>query len=514
MRIPVPQPSARWAAAATLALLAACADQPTAPAARTPSAGMPAFTVSPSGAALVSNRVKYSDTGQRASTGRAGSAAVTALALVGRDMATELTLRAAPADTNRTAQAQLQKVKVTATGYDSAQVFETNYTGLSGSTFTRTYPGLGWGQTLQVQANVSGIDPNRTDVVNATVPVLLRPDLNVFLWITSGTRVRLGEPYTVTAYVGEGNGQVGARADCVLYVDGVAEDRALGIWVDASGFVTCAFTHVFQTEGRKHLEVRVENVSPGDWDTANNASGGTVTVVARDNYFEQAIAWSDTSYTQSYFSHDYIDHRYGFGNQTVSEYVNDRWSQFALAYGGFDRGLSGPLTIHASQSTGGRTVHDLTLRVDSLGVGYQCFSRVDDSAAATFYACTINSPYFQSTTFRYDRNAGAVTYHSADYGAWWDGAGSEVYTYHFNYDFSNAFGVRVPYGTDYTFSLQFVTPDSTYSTSLTFPLTYTQYDAGGPETSCGQYSDADYFIRTCHAFETHSSSLAGEWPGP
>ncbi|HYR08701.1 MAG TPA: hypothetical protein VEQ60_13055, partial [Longimicrobium sp.] len=240
--------SIRTAAAAALALLAACADGPTTPGARA-AAGGPAFATSPSGAQLISNTVKYADTGRKPSTGRAGSAAISALALRGSDGVTELEVRAAPANPASSAQGSIQKVKTRATDANGGQIFEISHNGLSGPRVVQSYTGLGWGATLAVQANVTGIDPNRTDVVEATVPVLLRPDLRVFMF-GQPTLVRDGSPLALTAYVFEANGQVGARADCALYVDGVAEDRAAGIWVDAGGFVTCAFTHTFSTAGR------------------------------------------------------------------------------------------------------------------------------------------------------------------------------------------------------------------------------------------------------------------------
>lgn len=496
-------------AAAALLLLAACADrQPTEPSLRAAQAA-PAFTTSPSGARLVSNAVKYRDAGRKPATGRAGSAAITARALIGRDMTTELEVSAGPADSGRTASPSLQKLKVTALDYDGTQIFETNHTGLSGPSFSRAYTGLGWNQTLNLQANVTGIDPNRTDVVNATVPVLLRPDIYVYLYGIH--RVRVGQPVPITAIVAEMNGHVGARTDCVLYVDGVAVDRALGIWVDAGTFVTCAFTHVFDAEGTPHVEVRAENVNPGDWSTVNNASGDEVAVVGADNYFEYAQAQSTTTYTRSLWSNTWIDRLANSGNEGTGEYTNDGWAQYALAYGGFERGLSGSFTIQASQSSGGSTIHDLEIQVDSLN-GYACFSRFDDTAAATFYACTVNSVYAQWTTFRYDRNAGAVTYHSADYGRYWDGATGEEYTYAYNYDSRSSQGTRATFGSDYTFSVRFVTPDTTYATSLTLPLKDEEYSAGDSTTRCSQHDDPAYFIRSCHAYEYRSTSLGGYWP--
>lgn len=503
-------PRARWGVAALALLAAACADQPTDPGARATAAGRTlAFTTSPSGAALMPNAVPYSDTEQKPSTGRAGSALVTARALIGRDMVTELELRAYAADSTRPAQPSLQKVRVNATGYNGEALFEINHTGLSGPSLVRTYPGLGWGQTLAVQANVTGIDPNRTDVVNATVPVLLRPDLGIFLFLTGSARV--GTPHTITAYVGEGNGQVGARADCVLYVDGVEEDRARDIWVDASGVVTCAFTHVFASEGTPLVKVAVENVRPGDWDTGNNTAQAAVVVVGADNYFSEAVASSGTSYRHNHYASEWLDRTTGSGSQGTSEFTEEHWSQFALAYGGFNHGFSAPLTIHASQTSSGQPIHAFTIQLDSLGAGYSCFSRVDPSAAATFYGCTINTSYWRSTTFRYDRNAGSVTYHSADYGRTWDGQTGDTYTYHRNFDFTSTTGTRAPFGTSYTFSLRFVTPDTTISTSLTLPLTYAESNAGGPDTFCSEYDSSTWFSRTCGSFQYRATSLSGRW---
>lgn len=63
-----------------------------------------------------------------------------------------------------------------------------------------------------------------------------------------------------------------ATCSILTHDDGVEEDRARDIWVDASGVVTCAFTHVFASEGAPLVKVAVENVCPGDWDLGNNTS--------------------------------------------------------------------------------------------------------------------------------------------------------------------------------------------------------------------------------------------------
>jgi hypothetical protein len=497
----------RAAALAALALLAACADQPTTPGVHA-DAGAPAFATSPSGARLISNTVKYADTGRKPSTGRAGSAAITALALRGGDGVTELEVTAAPANSASPAQASIQKVKTKATDASGGQIFEVNHTGLAGPRVVQSYGGLGWGSTLNVQANVTGIDPARTDVVEATVPVLLRPDLQVFMPAPQ-TFVRDGVPLALTAYVFEGNGQVGARADCALYVDGVAADRAVGIWVDAGGFVTCAFTHAFTGAGVHQVEVRMENVSPRDYDPANNIARATVEVVAPDNHFSGADAsWVENA-NLSTWSSVWRNKVTGDEGESRGEYSFAGQQQYANAYGSMNVALATPFTVHAAQSTGGVTVHSTAWQVDELPYG--CASHFDGSAGVFLYVCVITWGGGQ-TTFRYDRATGSVTYHSADYSRQWDAATGTEYVYNQNYDSSQQSGAVVPFGTDYTFAMRFVTPDGTIPSNITFPVTREETSWGNPET-CYLSDSADYFARSCSSYSSRNATTRGGWPG-
>lgn len=488
---------------AALALVAACADQPTAPGARA-AAGAPAFTTSPSGAQLISNTVKYADTGRKPSTGRAGSATITALALRGSDGITELEVRAAPADPASPAQPSIQKVKTRATDYNGGQIFEVSHTGLSGPVVVQSYGGLGWGSTLAVQANVTGIDPNRTDVVETTAPVLLRPDLRVFMF-GQPTRVREGSPLALTAYVFEGNGQVGARADCALYVDGVAEDRAVGIWVDAGGFVTCAFTHTFSGAGRHQVEVRVENVSPRDYDDRNNGGTVAVEVVAADNHFAEAYAASVVNFSESSWSSAWRNKVTGDEGESSGGFRHDTRQQYGNAYGSLNVGLVAPFTVNAAQSTGGTTVHSVAWQVNELP---GCGSHFDGTAGVFLYLCVWGS----QTTFRYDRATGSVTYHSRDYSREWDAATGTEYVYNYNYDSSQTNGPVVPFGADYTFNMSFVTADSTIPSNVTFPVATEETVYENPET-CHEADNADFYARSCSSYLSRNGITRGSWPG-
>ena len=102
-----------------------------------------------------------------------------------------------------------------------------------------------------------------------TTSVQKRPDL-VAQRIVTPSRVPVNIPVQMIGIIAEVNGQIGARADCVLYADDVEIDRSSAIWVDSGDSVSCAFSPTFSTPGVVDLKVKAESVTPGDWDSANN----------------------------------------------------------------------------------------------------------------------------------------------------------------------------------------------------------------------------------------------------
>jgi hypothetical protein len=228
---------------------------------------------------LVSNGQRYRVRDPNAGTGRSGNAQVTARAMVGQDGTTVLDVTTGGLDAAFAPRGSLAKTQVKLLDPDNVDhaLSTVNYVGLTGGNFTTTYDGLAAGLPLQIQANVKGVDGNRTDVVTITERVKRRPDIAVTLGTLEAARVHV--PAEISATVRELNGDLGATGDCILLVNGVAVDRATGIWVDAGDAVSCAFLHTFATSGSHAVAVRVDGVVPGDWDTANNEARGTISVV-------------------------------------------------------------------------------------------------------------------------------------------------------------------------------------------------------------------------------------------
>jgi hypothetical protein len=286
---------------------------------------------------------KYRDAGAKPTGGRSGSAALEVRAL--RDLAGSTDLEVTTGQFEGAAPlGKLDKVQVkllTGTG-ESMQTdnYRKTLTGNGYAAFT--YDDLRRGQTVQVQANVSGIDPNRTDVVTVSTDVLLRPDIEAIA-LNAPAQVLVNAPVVVTGTMGEANGDVGARATCRLLVDGVEVGAIANAWVDAASNVICQFNTSFATAGAKALTFRVTDVNPGDYDGGNNDVGATVTVVEPviGQPYRYMQAWAQDGTWQHRHHEDRQFQRTGGGVSTwVREYhVHNRYQSFG-AYAEFSEGAS------------------------------------------------------------------------------------------------------------------------------------------------------------------------------
>lgn len=263
-----------------LVLLAACSgDVVLPPSPLTPPARRSSAVNERAPDGLVANDVRYRDTGLPVARGRSGSATIVARALLGRDNITLLEVSTGDPDQPVSATGILEKVQIRTFGVSDGKPGQVeNVRPAARGSWSHSYPALVRGQRLQVQANVSGIDPRRTDVVTVDGYVKWRPDLRAELMVAR-RQVLVGDEVVLLGEVREMNGDVGARADCVLYANGAVIDRADGIWVDRADAVTCVFRTRFATAGTRHLEVRLERVAPGDYDVSNNTAAATLEVL-------------------------------------------------------------------------------------------------------------------------------------------------------------------------------------------------------------------------------------------
>jgi hypothetical protein len=433
------------------------------------------------------NSQKYRDAGHHPATGRSGSAVVSVRALLGRSGTADVDVTTGTFDEGPTP-GRLASVQVKGYTPSGALFLTRNHTALEGgSTGSFPYAGLPRGTHLQVQTIVRGIDDARTDVVTMSTAVHMRPDL-VAVRLEGPAETPIGGPVNFKAFIRESNGEVGARASCVLYVNGVAVDRANGIWVDAGDQVACAMTHTFSATGTHSLELRVDNVRPGDYDDSNNRATASIRVVAPSEFTAYSVqAWSGVD---NYWSNSVTTVNRPGGTVEIWDQTNTQEGpyQFASVNGIIPRLLDFPIRFQGEMVTNGVTInsvdrtHETGAWVDYLEA--YCADFYSLGGGASTYVCVHIGSYLAGyTRVQYDWWGGDVRYHSDTYVRIWDATG----------------GLLDSWTT--SFSGTQVSPMFAFGPDFTGRLSVRGAGDAGPTTAIGTVSFAPYLI----SFETDPS---------
>jgi len=496
----------------------ACSDPTAVPSRR--SAPSAALAKSANSVSTYPNSRKYRDAGFHPATASAGSATISIRALLGRSGTTDVEVTTGTFD-GGSASGTLSSILVK--GYDAngVQLFASTRNGLSGSTASFPYSNLTRGSQIQVKANVRDVSGLRTDVVTVNDAVHLRPDLAA-LRVEGPHEALVGVPVNFTAFVMERNGDVGARASCVLYVDGTAVDRADGIWVDAGRVVSCAMAHSFGTTGTHTLEVRAENVQPGDYDDANNGATASIQIVQLREF--RTFSLQASSLVQNTWS------RY-ISTLTTLEGIEETWDQTISAQGPFqsglmlgliDRKLNFPVVMHGEMATNGTTVNvlDQTLATSEPAYwfptewGASCGTAF--AASTDLYICTFESGELAGVSIiQYNWWGADVQYHSSSYVTYWDPscANNLCERYVIN-DYSQV-GPMFTFGPDFqgSLSVQGLGAAPPTVSMVTAPLSPVSFDYDYTDPGCATTPVS----RSCTETHLHNAGVMGyisfgSWP--
>lgn len=494
------------AAAAALALaVGACSDVPTAAPARIAGAHVPAGSAHTSGPQLIPNSVKYRDLGGKPATGRSGTAVLSAYALLDKQGTTEVSLSASSSDSAKVGiPGVLKLVQIRAQDPNGKHMFTRTLHDLGTFTPPLTFNTLAPGSQLQVQANVTGLDGSRTDVVTVIDRVKRLPDLAV--WLEMPAQVPTLQPVPIMATVAELNGDVGGYAECRLKVDGWVRDEAPGIWVDAGDAVTCAFAHSF-TPGMHDVQVEVHTAFSREWDPANNLSQ-VVRVAAvggptefRYQAYASAQRWRDrlTIDTRWYYTEAQLR------GESRTDELREGDTEYAFMSGDIPWALGGNVLFEVSQSTDGRVVHSDVWTEAVHG----CTRRVDGTF--NFYICAHDYGGEGYTWFTYTHVSSSVTYHSSEYYREWDErTGEDLWYYHRNSSSSDDDNSNVDFGGDYAFHVRVSSGDAVLTADPHFVLQYTSWPFNG--TFCDGWTDDWNGVtrESCTTFDWLLEERAGE----
>ena len=461
------------AALAVLAGTAACTGDTTSPLASAPQSDALA-----SHSASHLHTGKYRDSGAPHATGRSGSARLAARAYRGADGVTRLQVTTGSLDDPDRAPGELAKVQLKVYDPLGLRLFTQNHQRPSSDGWHEfRLEGVSLGARINVQANVRGIDRNRTDVVEVTATVVSPPTFLVS--IDPPAQVVADVPTVITGTVTETGGDAGGYTSCVLYVDGVVVDRIDNIWVDAGDVVTCAFTHTFRP-GPHNVEVRLEGgvvdptlvgPVPSDGGVVNAVSPtlrATWTLTAEDR-----MTWIQELYNEVARGPDGWTRSH---NQDTG--VSPHTQSLSLT-GALARATSFPLSavdLEVWSDAGpwhSATWNGLTAAAPDAD-GQSCVNQLIPEHGAHFYLCSTGSGATGTTAFGYTRFAGTVTYHSYVFGREWNElTGQEFAVWSWNNE-SEAYdsgGQRRPMGSQISVRLEVTDGVGSFPVQATVPLT-------------------------------------------
>ena len=350
---------------------------------------------------LVSTKVKYKNAGVKPTKVQVGPASIEVRAIYGRDGTTLLEVTTGNfEDGTHTGAITRTLIKPP----NNAKILTFNNL-VNDGYWSTTLTGFQPGDVVDVQATVIPDGSHRPYVLNGLAPIALRPDVEV-VSVTAPTEALRDAGVIISAALHERNGQVGARGDCALYVDGVRVDAAPGIWIDAGDMVSCMFLHSFAAAGRHDLTVNFENETPDDWDTANNSASASILI-------NTTIASNSVRSEETQEVRDYARITTSVVSERYVTHDDQHWSE--VVYNGADAAIwTSPLQlIDVNLSVDGAAVHTASL----VPLGDVEFGPPTARVRCGFYSsswesgtmCVTQDAAHPSTTFNYFLRTGSIT---------------------------------------------------------------------------------------------------------
>ena len=490
----------------------------------------------------------YRESGVGNATGRSGSANMTARALLGKDGSTIVEVTTGTLDSTNTPPGSFRKVQFKPLSAAGNALYAQNFFPPTASGYySFVSPSLHRAGQIQLQGNISDIDRNRTDVVTVVEMVKLRPDLAVES-LTFPSSAFVNHPVNISANIVELNGDAAAATTCVLAIDGNVADQVKNVYVDAAGSVSCAFVYTFNATGSHTIGVTAANVVPGDWDTSNNSSSGTIDIT-NPNTAEQAFAsFQDnnggfpvvrTSTFQEWYLGSLIeDTSDTFGNSGRTQDSNTQFSSSGCTGSTNAVPWQFPVNVTYTESMDGTPVYSFTdtgisgsttsyprnnfpicggiVASENLQYGSDYASDHWNYLSSYQYYDSAGNLLMLGQSVQSERYAGDVTYFSYGYECYYWNTPTGTCTdpsdyYTWNSPGQNVYGTIVQVGSTWVPSVN--TQDAagnTFSGSISVPLSVTLRAYSQPETCTSYGPDSDgYYYQSCSSYNYNYNITEG-----
>jgi hypothetical protein len=490
----------------------------------------------------------YRESGVGNATGRSGSANMVARALLDKDGNTIVEVTTGTLDSANTPPGSFRKVQFKALSATGNALFVQNYFPPTASGYySFVSPALHRAEQIQLQGNISGIDRNRTDVVTVVELVKARPDLAVRN-LTLPSSAFVNHPVNISANIVEINGDAAAVTACVLTVDGNVVDQVRNVYVDAAGSVSCAFVYTFNATGSHTIQVAAASVVPGDWDTSNNSSSGTIDITSPMTAESAFASFQDNNggfplIRTSTFKAWYLGNLVGdtstsFGNSGRTQDSNTQFSSSGCTGSTNAVPWQFPIDVTYTENMDGAPVYSFTdTGISGYTTSYSGYNfpicrgivasenlQYGSDYASDHWNYLLSYQYYDSAanllmssqSIQSERYAGDVTYFSYGYQCyyWSPPSGtcsspSDYYTW--NSPGQDVYGTIVPVGSTWvpTVSTQDAA-GNTFSGSISVPLTITQVTNSQPETCTSYGPDSNgYYYQSCSSYTNNYTITEG-----
>jgi hypothetical protein len=490
----------------------------------------------------------YRESGVSNATGRSGSAHMTARAILDKDGNATIELTTGKLDSTSTAPGSFRKVQFKVLNAAGNPISVQNlFPPTASGYYSFASQSLHRGQQLQLQANITGIDGNRTDVVTVVETVKVHPDVAV-AGLSFPSSAVPNQAVVISANIVEMNADAGATTNCVLAIDGNPVDQVKNVWVDAAGSVSCAFVYTFSAPGGHSIQVSAMNVAPADWDTSNNSNSGTIDIT-NPNTAEQSFAsfqennggfpvTATNTSKQWYMGTLVEDVSNTFGTSGRTQDSNTGFSSSGCAGSTNAVAWQFPVNVSYSETMDGKSVYSFTdtgitgNSVSFSGYNFPICNGIVASQNLEFGSAQADDHWHFLNSYQYydaagnllmssqsiqsERFAGDVTFFSYGYQCfYWNSPSgacenpSDYYTW--NTTSQQANGTIVPVGSTWVPSVSTVdAAGNTFSGSISVPLSVTQQTRSQPTTCQNLGPDSNgYTYQNCSSSEYNYTITEG-----
>jgi len=344
------------------------------------------------------------------------------------------------------------------------------------------------------------------------------------------------------------NGDAAAATTCVLTIDGNVVDQVKNVYVDAAGSVSCAFVYTFKATGSHNIQVTAANVVPGDWDTNNNSSSGTIDItnpITAEHGFANfqdnngGFPFIRTSTFEEWLLGSVIENVSStFGKSGHTQLSNTQFSSSGCTGSTNAVAWQFPVDVTYTENMDGAPVYSFTdtgiigysttytgynfamcsgiVASEKLEYGSDFASDHWNYLSSYQYYDNSGNPLFLSQSVQSQRFGGDVTYFSYGYQCfYWNSPSgtcdnpSDYYTW--NSSGQQVYGTIVPVGSTWVPSV--ATQDAagaTFSGFISVPLSVTPLTNSQPETCTSYGPDSDgYYYQSCSSYNYNYSITEG-----